>query len=157
MKLLVTLGGGGHTAEAMRVVREIGPGFDYHYLHIDEERKVRETAPFPGTFHEVKRPRHRDDGILAASVKVLRHFTTIAGVVNRVRPDAVIGCGPSLSVLAMWAGKFAGAKIIFIETAARIRTTSLSAKLVYPIADLFLVQWPELLRKLPRSEYHGRI
>ena len=157
MKLLITLGGGGHTAESLRVVREIGPGFEYHYLYLDEEPKVREAAPFPGVFHEVPRPRHRDDSIPSAFVKVLRHFSRIAGIVNTVRPDAVIGCGPSLSVLAMWAGKFAGARIIFIETAARVTTTSLSAKLVYPIADLFLVQWPELLRKLPRAEYRGRI
>jgi UDP-N-acetylglucosamine:LPS N-acetylglucosamine transferase len=157
MRLLITLGGGGHTAEAIRVTRELGPGFEYHYLYLDEETKVRETVPFPGVFHEVTRPRHRDDSIAKAVVKVVRHFTTIARVVNDVRPDAVIGCGPSLSVLAMWAGKFAGAKVIFVETAARITSTSLSAKLVYPIADLFLVQWPELLRKLPRAEYRGRI
>jgi UDP-N-acetylglucosamine:LPS N-acetylglucosamine transferase len=157
MKLLITLGGGGHTAEAIRVVREIGPGFDYHYLYIDEETKVRDAVPFPGVFHEVARPRHRDDGIAKAVVKVIRHYASIARVVNEIRPDAVIGCGPSLSVLAMWAGKFAGAKIVFIETAARVTSTSLSAKLVYPIADLFFVQWPELLRRLPRAEYHGRI
>jgi UDP-N-acetylglucosamine:LPS N-acetylglucosamine transferase len=157
MKLLITLGGGGHTAETLRVVREIGPGFEYHYLHIDEEPKVREQVPYPGVFHEVTRPRHRDDSIPSAVVKVFLHFSMVAKVVGKVRPDAIIGCGPSLSVLAMWAGKFTGAKIIFIETAARISSTSLSAKLAYPIADLFLVQWPEMLAKLPRAEYRGRI
>jgi UDP-N-acetylglucosamine:LPS N-acetylglucosamine transferase len=157
MKLLITLGGGGHTAEALRVAREIGPGFEYHYLYLDEEPKVRELVPFPGEYHEVVRPRHRDDSIPNAVLKVVRHFSTIRKVIREVQPDAIIGCGPSLSVLAMWAGKFSGARIIFIETAARISSTSLSAKLVYPIADLFLVQWPELLRKLPRAEYRGRI
>ena len=157
MKLLITLGGGGHTTESLRVVREIGPGFEYHYLHLDEEPEVREKVPYPGVFHEVPRPRHRDDSIPNAVVKVLRHFASVSRIVNEVRPGAVIGCGPSLSVLAMWAGKFAGARVVFIETAARITSTSLSAKLVYPIADLFFVQWPELIRKLPRAEYRGRI
>jgi len=157
MKLLITLGGGGHTAEALRVAREIGPGFEYHYLHLDEEPKVREIVPYPGSFHQVVRPRHRDDSIPRAIRKVVRHFFSIRKVVLEVQPDAIIGCGPSLSVLAMWAGKFSGARIIFIETAARISSTSLSAKLVYPIADLFLVQWPEMLRKFPHAEYRGRI
>jgi beta-1,4-N-acetylglucosaminyltransferase len=157
MKLLITLGGGGHTAESLRVVREVGPGFEYHYLHLDEETKVRDQVPFPGTFHEVTRPRHRDDSIPKAVLKVIRHFSMVAKVIKTVRPDAIIGCGPSLSVLAMWAGKFTGSRIVYIETAARISSTSLSAKLVYPIADLFLVQWPEMLAKLPRAEYRGRI
>ena len=34
-----------------------------------------------------------------------------------------------------------GKKVIFIETFANITTKTLSGKLVYPIADLFLVQW----------------
>jgi UDP-N-acetylglucosamine:LPS N-acetylglucosamine transferase len=157
MKVLFTFGGGGHTAESLRILKEIGPGYEYHYLYLDEEPKVREAVPFPGEFHVIIRPRHRDDNMARAVINVLRTFLTVRRIVRDVRPAAVIGCGPSLSVVAMWAGKLYGAKVVFIETAARTRTTSLSAKLTYPIADLFLVQWPGMLRKLRRAEYCGRI
>jgi hypothetical protein len=38
-------------------------------------------------------------------------------------------------------GKLAGAKIIFIESFANLNTKTLSGRLVYPLADKFIVQW----------------
>lgn len=46
-------------------------------------------------------------------------------------------------------------KVIFIETFANITTKTLSGKLVYPIADLFLVQWEEMLELYPKAKYRG--
>lgn len=47
------------------------------------------------------------------------------------------------------------AKSNFIETFANITTKTLSGKLVYPIADLFLVQWEEMLELYPKAKYRG--
>ncbi|MFQ7173025.1 MAG: hypothetical protein ACLRQF_13715 [Thomasclavelia ramosa] len=44
---------------------------------------------------------------------------------------------------------------MFIETFANITTKTLSGKLVYPIADLFLVQWEEMLELYPKAKYRG--
>lgn len=46
-------------------------------------------------------------------------------------------------------------KIAFIESIARVHSLSLSGKLLYPIADRFLVQWEELERKYKRAKYVG--
>jgi beta-1,4-N-acetylglucosaminyltransferase len=48
-------------------------------------------------------------------------------------------------------------KVIFIETGSRIHALSTTGKIVYRFADLFLVQWPELLRACPKAIYAGRL
>jgi beta-1,4-N-acetylglucosaminyltransferase len=46
-------------------------------------------------------------------------------------------------------------KIIYVESFCRVKKLSLSGKLLYYIADKFIVQWPGLLVPYPRAEYLG--
>jgi beta-1,4-N-acetylglucosaminyltransferase len=50
-------------------------------------------------------------------------------------------------------------KIVFVESICRVKTLSLTGKILYhlKIADLFFVQWPELHKKYPRTSYMGRL
>jgi beta-1,4-N-acetylglucosaminyltransferase len=50
-------------------------------------------------------------------------------------------------------------KIVFIESVCRVKTLSLTGKMLYylKIADAFLVQWPELKSIYPKSIYIGRL
>ena len=50
-----------------------------------------------------------------------------------------------------------GSKIIYIETFANSETKSLTGRLVYPIADLFIVQWESMLKLYPKAIYGGWI
>jgi len=47
--------------------------------------------------------------------------------------------------------------VIFIESWARVYSKSDSGKLVYPIADLFFVQWKEMEKVYPHAIYAGRL
>lgn len=53
----------------------------------------------------------------------------------------------------------ARAQVVYVESIARTRKFSLSARLLYHlrIADLVLVQWEELAKTYPRSVYAGRL
>ena len=73
----------------------------------------------------------------------------------KVRPDVVIATGAHTTVPICYIAKMFGKKVIFIETFANITTKTLSGKLVYPIADLFLVQWEEMLDLYPNAKYRG--
>ena len=48
-------------------------------------------------------------------------------------------------------------KVIFIESFANIETKTLTGKLVYPIADIFIVQWKSMLKLYPKAKYEGWI
>ncbi|KAG0268819.1 UDP-N-acetylglucosamine transferase subunit [Actinomortierella ambigua] len=47
--------------------------------------------------------------------------------------------------------------LFFIESFARVKTLSLAGKLLYPLVDHFLVQWPALTQQYPRAEYIGML
>lgn len=73
----------------------------------------------------------------------------------KVKPDVIIATGAHTTVPICYIAKLFGKKVIFIETFANITTKTLSGKLVYPIADLFLVQWEEMLELYPKAKYRG--
>ena len=47
--------------------------------------------------------------------------------------------------------------IVFVESVCRAGTLSMSGLLLYHIADEFIVQWPQLAVKYPRTRYIGRL
>ncbi len=54
-------------------------------------------------------------------------------------------------------GKLFGSKIIYIETMANIYKKTVTGKLIYLFADLFLVQWESMLKLYPKAIYAGFI
>ena len=48
-------------------------------------------------------------------------------------------------------------EIIFIESFCRVKEISLTGKLMYYIADKFIVHWPDLISKYPSSIVLGEI
>lgn len=157
MKLLIVLGGGGHTTEMLKLVGLLDPGYEYHYLRVKEVEFSEDRIKRKGRMYEVRRPRGMYDSILASIVNSLVALAQITVILLRVRPSAVIGCGPAVSVLASAIGKLLGAKAIHVETGSRVSTLSLSGKIMYNIADLFFVQWPPLKDKYPKAVYAGRL
>ncbi len=96
-------------------------------------------------------------------------FTTLLGaahsflLVLAVRPELVLCNGPGTCVPICYSAfvlRLVGVcspKIVFVESFCRAQKLSLTGRLLYPLADKFLVQWPELLRGLPRAEYLGDV
>ena len=54
-------------------------------------------------------------------------------------------------------GKIFGSKIIFIESMANITTKTITGRLIYKFADLFIVQWESMLSLYPKAKYGGWI
>jgi beta-1,4-N-acetylglucosaminyltransferase len=53
--------------------------------------------------------------------------------------------------------KLLGIRVIYIETGSRVFALSSSGKILYRFADLFFVQWSELLPLYPKAVYAGRL
>lgn len=75
------------------------------------------------------------------------------------KPELLFSTGAEVAIPAFFIGKFLfGTKLIFLESLARIRNPSSTGKVLYRISDLYLVQWPELLKKAgPKAVYQGRL
>lgn len=80
-----------------------------------------------------------------------------AYIALKERPDVVISTGAGITVFFCMFAKMLGAKLIFIESMARIERPTLTARMLYPVSDLFLVQWPDLLKFFPKAKYAGRL
>lgn len=75
----------------------------------------------------------------------------------KIRPKVIITTGAHTAGPMCCIGKIFGSKIIYIETFANINTKTMTGKLIYKFADLFIVQWEEMLKLYPKAVYWGWI
>lgn len=75
----------------------------------------------------------------------------------KIRPKYIVSTGTHTAVPMCYIGKICRNKIIFIETFANRNTKTLSGKMVYPISNLFIVQWEEMLKLYPKAVLGGSI
>jgi beta-1,4-N-acetylglucosaminyltransferase len=83
-------------------------------------------------------------------------------VLLHTQPDLILTNGPGTGVCIVLAAIIRlflggdGMRTIFIESWARVKTLSLSGKILKPFVDRFIVQWPDLVRSEgDRVEYLG--
>jgi len=75
----------------------------------------------------------------------------------REKPDVIVTTGAHTAVPMCYIAKIFGKKVVFIESFAKTSTPTMSGKLVYPIADLFIVQWKEMKKHYPKAVHGGSI
>lgn len=75
----------------------------------------------------------------------------------KVRPKFIVSTGAHTAGPMCLIGKIFGSKIIFIETFANSKTRTKTGRIVYKFADLFIVQWKEMLELYPNAVYGGWI
>jgi len=90
---------------------------------------------------------------------IIKCFFQTFSVLYKERPTVVISTGAGIGVVVCYIAKlFFCSKIIFLESFCRIDEPSLSGRLVYPIADLFFVQWKEMLGRYGKKAiYRGAV
>ncbi len=87
-------------------------------------------------------------GIVYNTIKSLSLFL-------KINPDFIISTGSHTAVAICYIAKLFGKKVIYIESFANINQKSLAGKLVYPISDVFIVQWKEMQKLYPKAKYWG--
>ena len=75
----------------------------------------------------------------------------------KIRPKVIITTGAHTAGPMCCIGKIFGSKIIYIETLANSKTKTVTGRLIYKFADLFIVQWEEMLKLYPKATYGGWI
>lgn len=75
----------------------------------------------------------------------------------KFRPEVVVSTGTHTAVSMCYIAKIFRKKVIWIETFANRNSKTLAGRLVYPIADKFIVQWEEMKKAYEKAEYWGSI
>ena len=90
-------------------------------------------------------------------MRVITVFMRCIRIVLRERPDVVISTGAAAGCMLCFLGKMFGAKVVWIDSITNVERISLSGRMVRYIADLFLVQWPELAGRNKKVEFVGTV
>jgi beta-1,4-N-acetylglucosaminyltransferase len=88
---------------------------------------------------------------------LLRNLALALRLLARERPAVILTTGAALAVPFVWVGRLFRARVVYIECGGRVDRPSLACRLIAPLADRVYVQWPELVRAIPRARHVGRI
>ena len=88
---------------------------------------------------------------------LIRNTFLAIKVLHEEKPDIIISSGAAVAVPFFWLGKLRGSKLIYIEIFDRIDKPAMSGKMVYSIADKFIVQWEEMKKVYPKAINLGSI
>lgn len=78
-------------------------------------------------------------------------------ILFKERPNIVVSTGAAPAIPFFYLGKLFGAKVVYIEVYDRIDKPTLTGKIVYPISDLFILQWEDQKKFYPKGEVLGGI
>lgn len=149
MKLCLVCSHGGHFNEMMRL-SDAFRDHDYFFVTHGSEATKNLKNGYLIKF---------DGWGMVGKILLIKVFMKAIYILFKERPDAIVSTGAGeIAVPFCYIGKMFGVKIIFIDTLARLTTPSGGGKLIYPIADLFLVQWSSMLKIYgKKAKYWGRL
>jgi UDP-N-acetylglucosamine:LPS N-acetylglucosamine transferase len=88
---------------------------------------------------------------------LVRNFFVAIKVLFKEKPDIIVSTGAGVAIPFFYLGKLMGKKLVFIEAYERIDNPSLTGRLVYPITNAFILQWPEQKKHYPKGIVLGQI
>ncbi|RLC93016.1 MAG: capsular biosynthesis protein, partial [Chloroflexi bacterium] len=74
------------------------------------------------------------------------------------RPEVIVSTGSEIAIPAFYIARLFRMKTIFIESWTRVVQPTGTGRIVYPVSDVFLVQWEALLSRYgKKARYEGAI
>ncbi len=108
------------------------------------------------------------DSVLQGETVAHAHYPTTRNIPNAIRnlrlavsllraerPDVLVSDGAGVAFPFFLVGRLLGVRTVYLEVYDRITRPSLTGRLCYPLAELFLLQWPEQAARYPRGQVIG--
>ncbi|VVB60007.1 UDP-N-acetylglucosamine--N-acetylmuramyl-(pentapeptide) pyrophosphoryl-undecaprenol N-acetylglucosamine transferase [uncultured archaeon] len=145
MKICLACSAGGHLAELLQVKAAFRGHDTFFVTFLREDSKELKNAYF------IEDPRRNP-------LRLIKTIFSSLSILKKENPDVILTTGAGVAVPICWLAKIMGKKVAYLESFCRVKEPSLSGKLVYPIADLFLVQWEGMLSKYgKKAKYWGAV
>ncbi|NJF25149.1 PssD/Cps14F family polysaccharide biosynthesis glycosyltransferase [Thermococcus sp. Bubb.Bath] len=146
MKIALVCSHGGHLTEILYLM-DAFKDHDVFFITYDNFRT-----------RELSYEKYLLENIGTSPIKMLKAFFQIGIILAKEKPKVIISTGSEIAIPTFIIAKFLGIKTVFIESWCRIKTKSGTGKIVYYLSDLFLVQWPQLLKLYgSRAKYMGAV
>lgn len=145
---------GGHFNE-MSQLKDMLKKYDYYIVTEKTKDKMYLKEKYP---HKVSYLVYgTKDHMLVYPFKLFYNTLKSFFLYLKVRPKVIITTGAHTAGPMCCIGKLFGSKIIFIESMANITTKTITGRLIYKFADMFIVQWESMLELYPNAVYGGWI
>jgi beta-1,4-N-acetylglucosaminyltransferase len=149
-RILIPSSTGGHLNEVLHLKKIFK---EYECMIITEDIPINKTILKDYNYKLVKANGKNRNFTFWKNIFI--NFLLVFKIIIRYKPHAIITTGSHTAVPFCYIGKLFGCKIIFILSFCRTRSKALSANLIYPISDLFFVQWEEVKILYKKSIYVG--
>ncbi|CAG9584704.1 unnamed protein product [Danaus chrysippus] len=170
LKTIFCIGSGGHTSEMIRIISHINLKKYEPRLYIladndsSSEYKVKE-AEKENVFmiHRIPRSRNVKQSYVSSIFTTINATLHTLPLICHFKPEVIFCNGPGtcipvcLVAFLLRCLFILDCRIVFIESVCRVRTLSLSGKILQFFADVFVIQWPELRHACIRAKYFGRL
>ncbi|XP_030809806.1 UDP-N-acetylglucosamine transferase subunit ALG14 homolog [Camarhynchus parvulus] len=174
--LLVVAGSGGHTTEILRLLSCLSESYSpRHYVLADsdkmseakirsfEQKRAETFSKSQFSLDRIPRSREVRQSWVSSVLTTLYSILYSLPLTYKRKPDLILCNGPGtcvpvcLSAFLLGLLRIKRTIIVYVESICRVETLSLSGKILYYFSDYFIVQWPNLKKKYPKSVYLGRI
>ncbi len=148
MKICLVGSSGGHLTQ-LYMLKPFWEKHERFWVTFDKEdaRSLLEEEKMYGCYYPTNR-----------SIKALIINTKLAWkVLREENPDLIISTGAAVAVPFFYLGKLMKKKTIYVEVFDRVDKPTLTGKMVYPVADKFIVQWEEMKKVYPKAINLGSI
>ncbi|XP_063283372.1 UDP-N-acetylglucosamine transferase subunit ALG14 homolog [Pelobates fuscus] len=176
VSLLAVAGSGGHTTEMLRLLSNLSTAYSPRYYVLAEtdtmsEERIRsfestrnhESRPPLYSIHRIPRSREVRQSWISSVFTSIKSALHCFPLTARLRPDVILCNGPGtcvpvcLSALLLGIIGIKKTIIIYVESICRVESLSLTGQILYYFSNVFIVQWPLLKDKYPKSIYLGRL
>lgn len=145
---------GGHLTELMQL-KSIFKNYDYMIITEKHKSTVGLKSRYKSKIDYLKAG--NKDHMLKYIFIIPYNIIKSLKLFLKFKPDVIVTTGAHTSVMMCYIAKIFRKKVIYIESFANVETKTLSGRLVYPISDIFIVQWHSMLKLYPKAIYGGWI
>ncbi len=135
-RILAVSSGGGHWVQLQR----LRPAFDGHEVAFVTVNPAYRSEVEPLRFYQI------NDATSWNKIGLIKMAIHLLLIILWERPDILVSTGAAPGFFAIRFGKLIGAKTIWIDSIANVEHLSLAGQLVGHYADLWLTQWPQLVK-----------
>ena len=149
-KILIVSSTGGHLNEVLQLKKL----FEQHECLIVTEGIAINKTILKGYNYKFVRNNGKNRDLRFWKNLIINFFIAFK-IIMTYRPNMIVSAGSHTAVPFCYIGKLLGCKVAFILSFSRIKSKAMSANLIYPIADLFFVQWEDMKRFYKKAIYVG--
>lgn len=147
-KVLFISSTGGHLSEMLQL-KDMFNRYDYHIITEKTKSNLSLKDKYPNKVNYLIYG--TKDHPLTYPFKLLANCFKSLYFYFRIHPDYIITTGAHTAGPMCLIGKIFGSKVIYIETFANINTKTITGRLLYPFADMFIVQWHSMKKNYKDS------